>query len=92
LTRGKEVLFITADRVTYFRTCMAIPVLTILAYYQTVAAFNVYVIAGVLDFVDGLVATITLVSWGNFGPANNSPNTLASFRVGLLFIYHAETN
>ncbi|HAZ28172.1 MAG TPA: hypothetical protein DCY48_00120 [Candidatus Magasanikbacteria bacterium] len=53
-----EVMFVTANRVTIFRTFMAIPVAVLLKIGLTATAFWLYVVAGVLDFVDGLVAMV----------------------------------
>ncbi|HAT03870.1 MAG TPA: hypothetical protein DCS29_03815 [Candidatus Magasanikbacteria bacterium] len=58
LSGGQKILFMTANRVTYARTVALVPVGVLMAYEYFMAAFVTFVIAAVMDFVDGLVATV----------------------------------
>ncbi len=53
-----RVLFITANVITIFRTVLIIPISILLQMGYVNMGFTLYVIGGILDFVDGLVATV----------------------------------
>jgi phosphatidylglycerophosphate synthase len=58
MTRGRHVEVITANQITVFRTAMVIPISMLVYHHHYKTAFITFVIAAVLDFVDGLVATV----------------------------------
>ena len=56
--KGRErVFFITANVVTIFRTLLVFPIGVLLYEDLILPGFWIYVVGGILDFVDGLVAT-----------------------------------
>jgi len=58
IVRGQEHVFVTANRITVARTAAVFPVFYLLRIGHHKSAFVLFVTAAVLDFVDGLVATI----------------------------------
>jgi len=58
LTFNYRVEMITANQITVGRSLMAVPVATLAQQGFYGWAFTLFVIAGALDFVDGLVATV----------------------------------
>jgi len=58
MTGGRHVEAITANQVTVFRTIMVIPISMLVYHGHYKTAFTTFVVAAVLDFVDGLVATV----------------------------------